>query len=177
MGIRDKFSECWTYPREVIDEMLKELDGEYVPLTRTINGKPLSSNITLSATDVNAVPKTRTVNSKALSSDITLDASDVSAVPASSALIFNYMGSSGQFAKDSPKELTIPNSFRGVIFVFNTAGMGLYLVMSTSQGAVYVTDVQVADSVTHSETTNKITFSSTTTGNKIIAFMGNGQLS
>lgn len=30
--------------------------GSYVPTTRTINGKSLSSNITLTATDVNAVP-------------------------------------------------------------------------------------------------------------------------
>lgn len=53
----------------------------YVPTTRTINSKALSSNITLSAADVSAVPTTRKVNNKALSADITLSASDVSAVP------------------------------------------------------------------------------------------------
>lgn len=42
-----------------------------------INGTPLS------ASDVGSVPTTRTVNSKALSSDITLTASDVSALPIS----------------------------------------------------------------------------------------------
>lgn len=52
-----------------------------VPLTRTVNGKALSSNITLTYSDVSAVPATRTVNGKALSSDITLTYSDVSAVP------------------------------------------------------------------------------------------------
>jgi len=52
-----------------------------VPSTRKVNNKALSSDITLSASDVDAVPTTRTVNSKALSTDITLTASDVSAVP------------------------------------------------------------------------------------------------
>lgn len=52
-----------------------------VPVSRTINGKNLSSNITLSASDVGAVPTTRTVNKKALSSNITLSASDVGALP------------------------------------------------------------------------------------------------
>ena len=64
-----------------------------VPTSRTINGKPLSSNISLSASDVGArdstwmptaanvgaVPTTRTVNGKALSTNITLSASDVGA--------------------------------------------------------------------------------------------------
>ena len=56
-------------------------DGQAgVPMSRTINGKPLSSDITLSASDVGAVPTTLTVNSKPLSSNITLSASDVGAV-------------------------------------------------------------------------------------------------
>jgi hypothetical protein len=52
---------------------------DYVPTSRTVNSKALSSNITLSASDVSAVPTTRTVNSKELSSNITLSAADVSA--------------------------------------------------------------------------------------------------
>lgn len=52
-----------------------------VPTARTVNGKALSTNITLAATDVSAVPTARTVNGKALSADITLAAADVSAVP------------------------------------------------------------------------------------------------
>lgn len=54
-----------------------------VPNTRKVNGKALSSDITLTATDVGAVPTTRKVNNKALSQDITLSASDVGAIPAS----------------------------------------------------------------------------------------------
>ena len=68
-----------------------------VPTSRKVNGKALSSDITLSASDVSArpsswtpsasdvgaVPTSRTVNGKALSSDITLSASDVGAAPAS----------------------------------------------------------------------------------------------
>ena len=52
----------------------------YVADTTTVNGKPLSSNVTLTAADVSAVPTTRTVNGKALSSDISLSASDVGAL-------------------------------------------------------------------------------------------------
>ena len=55
----------------------------YVPTTRTVNSKALSSNITLSASDVGAVPTSRTVNSKALSSNISLTYSDVGAASSS----------------------------------------------------------------------------------------------
>lgn len=57
------------------------VSNTYVPQARTINTKPLSSNVTLNASDVGAVPTTRKVNNKALSSDITLDADDVNALP------------------------------------------------------------------------------------------------
>lgn len=50
-----------------------------VPTSRTVNGKALTSNVTLAASDVSAVPTTRTVNGKALSANVTLTASDVSA--------------------------------------------------------------------------------------------------
>ena len=56
------------------------VSNTYVPLTRTVNTKPLSNNITLNADDVGAVPTSRKVNNKALSSDITLDSSDVGAL-------------------------------------------------------------------------------------------------
>lgn len=57
-----------------------------VPDTRTVNGYALSQNISLGAADVNAVPTTRTVNGKALSSDITLNAGDVDALPDSTTI-------------------------------------------------------------------------------------------
>lgn len=50
---------------------------EFVPSTRKINNKALSSDVTLSAADVNAVPTTRTVNGKALSSNVTLTGADI----------------------------------------------------------------------------------------------------
>lgn len=68
-----------------------------VPTSRTINGKALSSNISLTASDVGAaassdlssyVPTSRTVNGKALSSNISLTASDVGA--AASSALSNY---------------------------------------------------------------------------------------
>ncbi len=66
-----------------------------VPVTRKVNGKALSGDITLSAADVKArasdwtpsaadvgaVPVTRKVNGKTLSGDITLSAADVKARP------------------------------------------------------------------------------------------------
>ncbi|MCI8525598.1 MAG: hypothetical protein HFF17_06675 [Oscillospiraceae bacterium] len=66
-----------------------------VPATRTVNGKPLSADVMLTAADVKArpetwtptaadvgaVPTSRKVNGKALSADITLSAADVSARP------------------------------------------------------------------------------------------------
>lgn len=66
-----------------IQDCIIDIEGSYVPKTRTVAGKALSSNITLSASDVGAVPTSRTVNSKALSSNITLAAADVGAVPVS----------------------------------------------------------------------------------------------
>ena len=62
---------------------LAAADVGAVPTDRTVNSKNLSSNITLSAVDVGAVPTSRTVNGKNLNSDITLVAADVSAVPTS----------------------------------------------------------------------------------------------
>ena len=52
---------------------------DYVPTTRKINNKALSSDITLTASDVSAVPTTRKVNGNALSSDVTLTYNDVGA--------------------------------------------------------------------------------------------------
>ena len=51
-----------------------------VPVSRTINGKSLASDITLSAENIGAVPTGRTVNGKNLNSNITLSAADIGAV-------------------------------------------------------------------------------------------------
>ena len=81
---------------EVTSTELSYLDGvssnlqtqinNKVPTTRKINSKPLSSDITLNASDVNAVPTTRKINGKALSADITLSATDVNALPSSTTI-------------------------------------------------------------------------------------------
>lgn len=52
-----------------------------VPTSRTVNGKALSSNITLTAANVGAVPTSRTINDQSLNANIVLDAADVGAVP------------------------------------------------------------------------------------------------
>lgn len=52
-----------------------------VPTTRKVNGKVLSGDITLDASDIgDAVPTTRTVNGKPLSGDITLTPADISGI-------------------------------------------------------------------------------------------------
>lgn len=53
-----------------------------VPDSRKVNGKPLSGDVSLTASDVGAVPVTRKVNGKSLCGDITLAASDVGAAAA-----------------------------------------------------------------------------------------------
>ena len=54
-----------------------------VPTGRKVNGKALTGDINLSASDVSAVPTSRTINSKPLTGDISLGASDVGAASAS----------------------------------------------------------------------------------------------
>lgn len=61
--------------------------NDYVPNTRTINSKPLSSDISLTYTDVNAVPTTRTVNGKPLSQNLT--AADIGACQPGSILVWS----------------------------------------------------------------------------------------
>lgn len=53
-----------------------------VPVTRKINRKPLSGDVTLGAGDVGAVPVARSVNGKQLVTDIKLNAQDVGAAEA-----------------------------------------------------------------------------------------------
>lgn len=86
--------EAEAYAQQTLDTV----NGDFVPASRTVNSKELSSNIVLNAADVSAlpdtttvndiggVPETRTVNGKALSSNITLNASDVDALPDSTTL-------------------------------------------------------------------------------------------
>lgn len=57
--------------------------NEKVPTSRTVNGKALSSDISLTASDVGAVPTSRTVNGQALSSDIRFMYSSLSEISSS----------------------------------------------------------------------------------------------
>lgn len=59
----------------------EQITGTYVPPVTSVNGK--TGAVELGASDVGAVPTTRTVNGKALSSNITLSANDVGALPIS----------------------------------------------------------------------------------------------
>lgn len=114
LAIDGKADETHTHSISDVTNLQTTLDGK-VPTSRTVNGKALNANISLSASDVGAspsshshddryyteseideklankanaththsnyVPTTRTVNGKALSANITLSASDVGALP------------------------------------------------------------------------------------------------
>ncbi|EEW6002712.1 hypothetical protein GFB26_23515, partial [Escherichia coli] len=54
-----------------------QMDARYVPLTRTVNGKALTADITLNNTDTGSVPVERTVNGHELSDDIVLTKQDI----------------------------------------------------------------------------------------------------
>ena len=66
-----------------------------VPTTRTVNGKALSTNVSLTAADVGAVPTTRKVNGKALNADISLTATDVSALSTSGGTVSGNVNITG----------------------------------------------------------------------------------
>lgn len=60
--------------------------GSYVPLTRTVNGHALSSNVTVTASDVGAVPTSTTINGHALTGNITLTTTDTGGVPSATTI-------------------------------------------------------------------------------------------
>lgn len=62
-----------------IKSQITAADVDAVPITRTVNNKALSANITLAASDVSAVPTTRTINGYSLNANVSLTASDVGA--------------------------------------------------------------------------------------------------
>lgn len=100
-----------------------QLNGK-VPTARTVNGKALSSNITLSAADVSAVPTSRTVNGKPLSSNITLSASDVGALStAGGTLTGNLTGRylTGTWLQSTAVTGLNSNNYRGIC-VFDNSG-------------------------------------------------------
>lgn len=76
----------------------------YVPSTRTVNGKALSSNITLSASDVNALPSSTSIPSK--TSDLTNDSDFITQTYADGAYaaksdisnVYKYKGSVASYA-------------------------------------------------------------------------------
>lgn len=76
------------------------IDGSgLVPKTTTVNGKPLSGNVSLAAGDVGAVPTTRTVNGKPLSEDIALNAADVGALPISGGTLTGQLNCGGRLLR------------------------------------------------------------------------------
>ena len=102
LSVSDVTSTELSYLDGVSSNLQTQINNK-VPTTRKINSKPLSSDITLSASDVNAVPTTRKINGKALSADITLNASDVGALPSSTTYVSTVDGSSGAVTTNAVK--------------------------------------------------------------------------
>lgn len=118
-----------------------------VPTSRTVNSKALSSNITLSAADVNAVPTSRTVNGKSLSSNITLSASDVGALSTSGGTLSgNLTGQylTGTWLQSTDTTNLGSSSYKGIC-VFDGSGWVYYRTPSQ-----IVNDIGAAPNYTYS---------------------------
>lgn len=78
IDISDEFDPSNYYDKSAVDTLL----AGKVSTTRKVNNKPLSSDVTLAASDVGAVPTTRTVNGKALSQNINIGINDIDGLAA-----------------------------------------------------------------------------------------------
>lgn len=112
------------------------------PKTLTINGKALSANITLDATDVGAVPTTRKVNNKALSADITLSAADVGAVAKTGDTMTGTLTVEGALIHLQKKSPEMDVQVNPSADLYN---YGLYMVDKGNKPIGQVDTVQVTD--------------------------------
>lgn len=133
-------------------------DGQAgVPMSRTINGKPLSSDITLSASDVGAVPTARTVNNKALSSNVTLSASDVGAVPTT--LTVNSKPLSSNITLSASDVGAVNKTGDTMTGQLNTPGINSYASSWPGYGFALSSDpTTVLVSLNYDQNANKFTF-------------------
>lgn len=122
-----------------IDKLQRQINnlGEAVPPTRKINGKALSQDITLTASDVDAVPTTRKVNDKALSSNISLTYSDVGAVPTSRTVCGKALSSNITLSADNvgavPTSRTVNGKALSANISLTASNVG---AVSTSGGTI-----------------------------------------
>ncbi|AWH14527.1 tail fiber protein [Aeromonas phage 13AhydR10PP] len=141
-----------------------DLSG-YVPTTRKVNNKALSSDINLTPEDIKAAPashshssyveNTRKVNGKPLSADVTLNHSDVKAAPEGYGL-----GVSGVRPPDDDLNLAVANGFYSVFAnTLNTPGnasMSGSKVLVVSWSSQHVTQIlyRVASNRTYTRATS-----------------------
>ncbi|AWH15325.1 tail fiber protein [Aeromonas phage 14AhydR10PP] len=143
-----------------------DLSG-YVPTTRKVNNKALSSDINLTPEDIKAAPashshssyveNTRKVNGKPLSADVTLNHSDVKAAPEGYGL-----GVSGVRPPDDDLNLAVANGFYSVFAnTLNTPGNASMsgskvLVVAWSNQHVTQTLFRVASNRTYTRCTTVV---------------------
>lgn len=123
---------------------------DFVPNSRKVNGKPLSSDVTLTASDVGArpntwtptaaqvgaVPTSRTINGKQLTSNITLDVEDVGAAPSSHTHAASEIAS-GTFSTSRLPTIPLTKGGTGQ----TTAAKSLYALIN---GCLSLTDATIA---------------------------------
>ncbi|MCM1531933.1 MAG: hypothetical protein NC114_06635 [Ruminococcus flavefaciens] len=109
----------------------------YVPTTRTINGKALSANITLAASDVGAAASSHT--------HVATDISDLSSVVG----LNTVYGTSTYFSVDTSAtvELAFAAEFAIVVVSRNTYYCGTMVVRKGSTSRAYMTDSSTSGTV------------------------------
>lgn len=89
--------------------------------------------------------------------------------------IFN---SYGTINGNTSKAITVPNSFRGIIFLFRgSATMAAYMIVSTSGGAVYSVPIIEGNNISVSSAANKFTVTLNSSSNVYCYYIGNNMLS
>lgn len=89
--------------------------------------------------------------------------------------IFN---SYGTINGNTSKAITVPNGFRGIIFLFRgSATMAAYMVIATSGGAVYFVPIIEGNNISVAANTNKFTVTLNSSTNVYCYYIGNNMLS
>lgn len=109
-----------------------------VPTARQVNGKSLSSDVTLGAGDVGAVPTSRTINGKSLSADVTLSATDVNARSST------WTPTAGEVGAATPADVTAAKPIPRTA-TLTASGWSNNQQTVTVQGVAANTDGQIID--------------------------------
>ena len=89
--------------------------------------------------------------------------------------IFNSYGS---ISSNTTKAITIPNSFRGIVFLFRgSSTMAAYMVTSASSGGTYAAPLVTGTNITVTTSTNRLTVQNSGSANLYTFYIGTHVLS